>query len=979
MTPLTRRGAHSGEQPPAASGDFAAQGVDIDGRSAWGRFTGSWGIALRMARRDVRRHKGRSALIVIMVALPTALLVFAIIAAATNQVTGPEQIPSRMGNGVAMLEYPQVGMAISQTPDPSIGSASSEGGTPIPGWVENGSAFANAAAIRALTGAKVVPYLDESLTTRRDGRRMNLQSLALDARMGISEKVTLTGGRLPERAGEVLVTAVGEGRGLPTSGSLTLRAGNEDIPVTVVGTATVLSDGGGSYQDLVSPEPFLDSSPGGSWILLDNKPVTWSTVNALNRHGLIVWSAEMLRNPPPMSELTPDERGMAQFDSDRTGSFISIGGALLLVITTLLVGPAFAVSAARQRRTLALSASNGSTTAQLRHTVLAQALVLGVIAAAIGAALGVGVAWLLTRQPWFAENFALSGPFDAPLLPILATTLIAMFSAVIAALIPARRLGRLDIIGVMKGQSVSPRPSKVVFLIGAVLAGVGGAAVISFAASQAATGRDGGEIGTVVATIALVVGAVMLAPMILVGIARLSSRLPVSLRMATRDAGRQRSRSVPAVAAILAGVAVLTMTLIASGSDEEQRRREYTAQNLPGDALVYAGNGSVDTEGIDRITTGFRAVRPGLVISPVASLDSGDPMMYGMNPVSPTKPYDINAINVVPPGCTPEQTVFDDTPGNANSNQGPPCQRIGTQGIGNTGSQMNFTTPEELRRRLDALGRPDDIEAVLKGAVVIGRPAGEPSLLTNGTITVMSAKLRVDPTDLEVTDPSENLRDITTVTVPAIEVALTKDSIGAMLSSSLLGTLETAQGNGWPVRTNQLTVHDPAGPISQDLSDRLGFGADDDIYLNTERGFVSEYGPIIAVLLGIFMLLLLVITLTSTALTLAEQENDQATLAALGSGRGTRRVMAAAQAFTLCIIGAVLGVAVGIVPGIALAYPLTAQTYDFATGMSTSGGKPILVFPWLVLLGFAIAVPVISAGLAAAGIRKAPDATHRTA
>ena len=73
------------------------------------------------------------------------------------------------------------------------------------------------------------------------------------------------------------------------------------------------------------------------------------------------------------------------------------------------------------------------------------------------------------------------------------------------------------------------------------------------------------------------------------------------------------------------------------------------------------------------------------------------------------------------------------------------------------------------------------------------------------------------------------------------------------------------------------------------------------------------------------MLLLLVITLTSTALTLAEQENDQATLAALGSGRGTRRVMAAAQAFTLCAIGAVLGIAVGIVPGIALAYPLIYQ------------------------------------------------------
>lgn len=976
MTTLTRRGSHPGadEGPAPASGAF-----DVPHRSAWGRFTGSWGIALRMARRDVRRHKGRSALIMIMVALPTALLVFAIVAAATSQVTGAEQIPSRIGNGVAAIDFPQLGQSIEQTPDPNAGGTGSrDGGAEIPGWVDGGSSFDNAAVMSTLTGTKAVPLLEETVTTKRDGRRLNLQSLAFDARQGVTGKVTLTSGRFPERPREVLVTTTGSGRGLPTNGTFDVRAGSEDVKVNVVGTAVAVSDGGGQYLDLVTSQPMISGVSGGTWILLDDQPVTWSKVMELNRYGLTVWSADVLRNPPAMSELPPDVQDMARFDDDRTSTFIAIGGALLLVITTLLVGPAFAVSAARQRRTLALSASNGSTTAQLRHTVLAQAVVLGVIAAAVGAALGVGAAWLLTHRVWFAENFALSGPFEAPLLPILATTVTAMASAVIAALIPARRLGRLDIIGVMKGQSVSPRPSKVVFLIGAVLAGVGGAAVISLAASQAATGRDGGEIGTVVATIALVVGAVMLSPMILVGIARLSARLPVSLRMATRDAGRQRSRSVPSVAAILAGVAVLTMTLIASGSDEEQSRREYTAQNLVGDTTVYLNGENPKAEDLERISDGFRSVRPGLVVSPVASIDSGDPMMNSMIPNPPSKPYDIRAVNVVPPGCTPEKTVFDDTPGNANSNQGPPCQVVGTHGMGNSGAQMNFTTVEELGRRLSAIGRAADVDAVRRGAVIVTRAPGAKRIVENGAITVMTATQRTDPTATEVIDPSANLRDIRTTTVPAIEVGITRDTTGALFNSSLLATTEVAAAHGWPTRTSQFTLHDPAGPISQDLSDRLGFGADDDVYLTTERGFVSELGPIIAILLGVFMLLLLVITLTSTALTLAEQENDQATLAALGSGRGTRRIMAAAQAFTLCIIGVVLGIAVGIVPGIALAYPLTAQSYDPLTGNSLMG-DPILVFPWLVLLGFAVAVPAISAGLAAAGIRKAPDATHRTA
>ena len=55
-----------------------------------------------------------------------------------------------------------------------------------------------------------------------------------------------------------------------------------------------------------------------------------------------------------------------------------------------------------------------------------------------------------------------------------------------------------------------------------------------------------------------------------------------------------------------------------------------------------------------------------------------------------------------------------------------------------------------------------------------------------------------------------------------------------------------------------------------------------------------------------------------------------------------------------------------------------SESWDPITGQQLLG-DPILVFPWLVLLGFALAVPAVSAGLAAAGIRKAPDATHRTA
>lgn len=941
-------------------------------RSAWGRFVGSWGIALRMARRDVRRHKGRSALIMVMVALPTLLLVFAIVSTATSQITGPEQIPARMGNGVAMLDYPQPGR-VDQAFDPSLNVGSSGTATPIPGW-SDGTAFDNAGAISALTGTRAIPFLEESFSARVDDRRLSLSGLALDPRPGLTDKVELASGRLPQRAGEALVTDAGRARGLPTSGSFTARSQGQDVTLEVVGTGTAIGPWS-QFYDVVVPQPLVAGQSGGGWILLGSEPVTWPDVTRLNGFGITVWSADVLSNPPPASVLSADQRSMLESSSDRMGTFVAIGGALLLIITTLLVGPAFAVSAARQRRTLALSASNGATTAQLRHTVLAQALVLGVLAALVGSALGVGVAWLFTRSSSLNRYLGMNGPFEVPLTAVGLVTLAAVASAVIAALLPARRLGRLDIVGVMKGQSVSPRPSRTVFLVGAALAGVGGFGVITLAATQAASG-GGGEVKVVAATIALVVGAIMLSPMILVGVARLSSRLPVSLRMATRDAGRQRARSVPAIAAILAGVAVLTMILIASGSDEEQSRRQYTAQNIPGDAKVHnnAGpaQGAFDAE---TIAASFATVRAGLEVVPVSSIDTGDPWMASMNPAPPTQPYDLAAVNVVPPGCTPQQSVSDMLM-EGETFQAPTCHAIGTQGQGNVAA-IAVMTSQEIIRRLDLLGRRADAKTVQDGGVLVGRAPGRKTLLKDGKVTLMTGTQTVVPEGADAAEVPFEVHDVTTVTLPAVEVELTKESIGAMLGRAMLVPTEVAQAQKWPTYVDQLTVHDPAGPITQDLTERLSATASDEVYIETERGFQSPLKWVVLILLGVFSLLLLVITLTSTALTLAEQENDQATLAALGSGRGTRRVMAAAQAFVLCIIGAVLGVAVGIVPGIALTYPLTAQSWDPITGEQLLG-DPVLVFPWLILLGFAIAVPAISAGLAAAGIRRAPDATHRT-
>ena len=222
-------------------------------------------------------------------------------------------------------------------------------------------------------------------------------------------------------------------------------------------------------------------------------------------------------------------------------------------------------------------------------------------------------------------------------------------------------------------------------------------------------------------------------------------------------------------------------------------------------------------------------------------------------------------------------------------------------------------------------------------------------------------------------DPQVRRRHDTTV--PAVRLPLTQDSSGRLLGATLAFAADS-RSRGLETRPEldraRPRGHRVADATVEQLQQRLG----DEVGVQREDGFQREDRVVVAILLGVFGFLVLVVVLTSTALTLAEQQNDQATLAALGATRGTRRAMAAAQAFVLAAVGCVLGVAVGIVPGIAIARPLTAQGWDPLTNTS-SEGESILRVPWADLATVGVLVPVVAALLAAVAIRRAPQVTRR--
>ena len=245
--------------------------------------------------------------------------------------------------------------------------------------------------------------------------------------------------------------------------------------------------------------------------------------------------------------------------------------------------------------------------------------------------------------------------------------------------------------------------------------------------------------------------------------------------------------------------------------------------------------------------------------------------------------------------------------------------------------------------------------------------------MTDGRVALARGTLKVD----YETGESKLAGRASTSRVPVVVRDRTKDTLARALQSGLVLPTEAAQEAEWPLMQNSQLVRDADGPIDATTQERLQQLLGDETYVEVERGFSNPLALVIAVLITIFTLVLLVVTLTATALSVAEQERDQATIAAVGGSGRTRRLMVASQTWLLATIGIVLGAVVGSVPGITIARALTSEGWDPVTGMQLNR-EAVVDIPWLPLAIVLVAVPALAALLAGLGIQRTPDLTRRT-
>jgi putative ABC transport system permease protein len=851
----------------------------------------SWRLPLRLARRDALRHRGRSVLVLVMIALPVLAVTAADVLIQTQDVSGRESLDRRIGTSQALVIVTDGVTSVEQPPDPDDCCllADGDGTTPAPSADQVSS---------LLGGARLLEQRHGDVEFRTDKGVGLADATEVDLRNGLTRGLfDLSSGRWPKAIGEVVVNQALLDKGYRVGDRLELTADGAPGAPRIVGVAE--STTARTFPVAAGPIGTLGIDPQGStqW-LVDGGPISWSTVRQLNAIGANVTSRAVIQDPPPLSEWPPDVRPTG---ANTNIAVLGLIAVMALIEVVLLAGPAFAVTARRQQRSLALMAATGGTPRQSRRVIVAGAFVLGSVAALAAVVLGIGAARLFepllqTRSDtWF-------GPFDVPWRHLFGIAGFGLLSAFLAAVVPAYLASRQDVVAVLAGRRGDKAPSLRSPLLGLVLLGVGIAG--SVAGAKGVSVMNTGEFLIAFSAIPAVLGMILLVPVVLAGVAKLSARLPLVVRYAVRDANRHRTRTVPAVAAVAATVAGVVALGIGLSSDEAENRATYTPS-------LAAGVGIVQAFGSEPAWPALRAVVERQLPKATVTEQQG---LSDLDSITELRGAGQSILSSSSPAVGSTVMVSD--------NRLP----VGLIGISST----DAARAEQMLRR---------------GGVVAFTSSGA----REGTTEVRVTHHTYDPSTGEGTGGSRTTAPAVLVHVPA-----------TWMGPQLVLAPAVAEQLGATPRTVALAVTgvEVSEQQEQDIDEALtAVGGDVGLYV--ERGYQPPDSAVIAqtVLIVMGAVLMLGGTLTATFLALSDARPDLATLSAVGASPRTRRGVAAAYAAAVGGVGAVLGAAVGFIPGIAVTWPLTSsQGFD---GQTPTG--PYLDIPWELVIALVVVLPAVTA------------------
>jgi putative ABC transport system permease protein len=529
------------------------------------------GVALRIARRDALRHKARSVLVVLMVALPVLGLTTADVLARTMQLDPAQRVTREIGHATAAFQL--WGGTVTQAVDADQGSSSSSSGPVLKvGTPRYAALLANARALLP-PGARVIERTVNSGTVGAHRRLVSATffgiNLADPITAGIADHVS---GQAPTDASEVALSpALASRLGVTVGDDVSVGSVTQKVVGLYRDPAAWNDESTWQIPTAVAPPP--GQTP--TYLVASAQPITWAQVLRFNAIGVAVTSRYAVLHPPRHINWSGNSRTTSE---DVIGiATVAVGLAILEVV--LLAGAAFAVGARRQRRDLALLAAAGGDEHHVRAVVVAGGFVLGLTGAVVGVVTGIGTARLL-MSPYQRLADSQAGPFDLRPAELAAVAVLGIVTGLLASILPARAAARDDVVAALTGRRGVITTARRVPQVGLAMVVIG--AFVAAYAAHPPTRFTLILVGAVISEL----GFVICAPALVGAVGRAARFLPLAPRMALRDAARHRGRTGPAVAAIMAAVAGSIAISTYVVSEVAQERASYQPEARVGQTLL---------------------------------------------------------------------------------------------------------------------------------------------------------------------------------------------------------------------------------------------------------------------------------------------------------------------------------------------------------------------------------------------------------
>ncbi|PYC67074.1 ABC transporter permease [Streptomyces tateyamensis] len=912
--------------------------------------------ALRIARRDALRAKGRSALVLAMIALPVLGVAGADVVYRSTDLTTAQQVERQLGRADVLLQSSGSGYEVVQAPlawDGQIGH-----------WVQPGpeqqsskDTEPGALAARLLPPGSVLYPLTtaDTMAGSKDGLlRSRLTQADLTDQVWHG-RINLVGGHAPVTDDQIAVTqAFLDSAGLRL-GASTVLGGDHGKSFTITGVVEH-PDQLRLVEAVGRPGAFGDLMPTGpdrnySWLvrLPAGASVDWPAVQQLNKYGFAASSRAVALHPPARNQV-PYYAQQSTGSSDRSATVVLVtvvGMALLEVV--LLAGPAFAVGARRSRRQLGLIAAGGGDRAQVRAVVLGSGAVLGLAGAVVGVLLGaLGV---LVARPWLERaGGARFGSFALAPLDLLAVAGLGLATGLLAAVVPAVQAGRQEVLVALTGRGELKPVPRLLTLLG-VLMVLGGAALALFGVSNGTMRNTAVLGGSAVAEL----GMVACTPVLVGLFGRLGKVLPLAPRLALRDSVRHRGRTSPAVAAVMAAVAGAVAVGVYGASNDQEMREHYVA-TAPAGAVTLLSYPDPAAAPLDRQRAAVERAMPGLgERADVRAVDSPGSCVLG--------PADCHqatssASLVAPPAkrCPLMDQQSPSGPGDLALARDPRCLnpvesvRFGPMVSGDPALLHSLFGVDDAAVR----------QAAADGKVVVF----DPSMIDNGK-TVLRVSGQSDPANPAWTHHDQLVDAVLVRSGPAVHTSYFSPAAVAEL-----GLLTRDFGSVWrPAAV-------PSAGAEQRAQGALGKLGVRSWQFSVERGYRAQNSAMELGLTGFAALVALGAAGIATGLAAADSQRDLATLAAVGAEPRIRRSLSGFQCGVIAAMGAVLGTVCGMVPAVALR---EAKGMAPPSRLLEGQAHVVIAVPWLNLGLTLVALPLLAALLAAVVTRSRTVLARRTA